>query len=270
MHAGAKGIGLVALPLVAVIIAIFGVSAMLTGRGADPDVMFVDEFNGARLNQAAWTPARGLPPDTYGSPFNPDAEDTYFEPGQVSVSDGMLRLRLEPKQVTDPLGGASYSHVSGVVHTGASFSFTYGYAEARMLIPAGSGLWPAWWMLPTPVDERWPPEIDITELADTSAASVPTFNVHYRDDAGGTDAIGPKSYSRTAMPYVGVWHDYGMLWEPGRITIYVDGQEVGRYEGRQVPSDPMYLVLGMGVQRGSHPEAADLLVDRVVVRHGRG
>lgn len=244
-------------------------AALLTGWRLSSEVMFYDDFEGTQLNLSAWTPQRGLPPHTYGSPFNPDVENTFFEPGQVSVSDGLLRLRLESRKVTDPLGGARYSHVSGVVHTGASFSFTYGYAEARILIPQGEGLWPAWWMLPMPVDEHWPPEIDITELADVSASSLPTFNVHYTDDSGAARQVDPIYYSDSAMPYVGVWHDYGLQWEPGRITVFVDGQEVGRHEGPEVPSVPMYLVLGMGAQRGTNPPDSELLVDRVLVRQSR-
>lgn len=258
------------LPIVTgLLVAVVAAVVLLTWWRSSSEMLFYDDFEGTQLNRSAWTPQRGLPPHTYGSPFNPEVEDTFFEPGQVSVSDGALRLRLESRNVTDPLGGARYSHVSGVVHTGASFSFTYGYAEARILIPQGEGLWPAWWMLPTPVDERWPPEIDITELTDVSASSLPTFNVHYIDDSGATRQVGPISYSDAAMPYVGAWHDYGLQWEPGRIAIFVDGQEVGSHEGPEVPSGPMYLVLGMGAERGTSPPASELLVDRVLVRQRR-
>ena len=77
----------------------------------------------------------------------------------------MLTLRARPERAIG-WNGQTYGYTSGLVSTGGSdysdparepgFVFTYGYAEARIQVPAGHGLVPAFWLAPT--DHSWPPE----------------------------------------------------------------------------------------------------------------
>lgn len=233
-------------------------------------LLFADDFDGNALDASKWTDRRGSEPYTYGSPFNPRLEDTYFEARQVRVADGILTLQAEPRAVRDDLGGARYSFVSGVVHTGDHFSFTYGYAEARIRVPDDAGYWPAFWMLPTPVDRDWPPEIDIAEFSTVVGSSRrPTFNVHWRDGRGDHQESGSAPYGTPGANYRGSWHTYALSWQPGRLQVFLDGEPGPIFEGDQVPDRPMYLILGMGVVRGKNPPPAAMEVDYVRVwSHG--
>src|SRR4051812_28466708 len=79
-----------------------------------------------------------------------------------SVQNGVLNITAKP---TDP-ALLPYVHnqpyTSGFIDTYHEFSQTYGYFEMRAQLPAGKGLWPAFWMLPE--DNSWPPELDIMEM----------------------------------------------------------------------------------------------------------
>jgi beta-glucanase (GH16 family) len=110
------------------------------------------------------------------------------------------------------------------------FQFTYGYAEARIYVPAAGtqiANWPAWWM----DGQNWPTdgEIDVLE----GLAGTAQWHFHNPSGAPGGDA-GPG--------YTG-WHVFAMLWQPGSVTYYYDGVQVGRLTSG-ITASPMYLVLG--------------------------
>ncbi len=79
-----------------------------------------------------------------------------------SVTDGILSIKAAPssQQVLSAVGSWA-KYTSGMITTQFSFSQTYGYFEMRAELPAGDGLWPAFWLLP--VSQAWPPEIDALE-----------------------------------------------------------------------------------------------------------
>jgi beta-glucanase (GH16 family) len=138
-------------------------------------------------------------------------------------------------------------YVSGLITTEGTFSQQYGYFEMRADIPAGKGLWPAFWMLKQNPHE-WPPEIDIMEAIghETDRYYV---NTHSNSPGHGTVIQVPS------QPFSG-FHTYGVKWEPDKITWYFDGVEVG---SRATPSDmhtPMYLLANLAVG-GNWPGSPD-------------
>ena len=82
-----------------------------------------------------------------------------LHPNQVTAGNGELDLTMIAR--TETCGGVTRSLASGIVNSDSTFRFTYGYAEARIWMPAGSALWPAWWT----DGQNWPSdgEIDVVE-----------------------------------------------------------------------------------------------------------
>jgi Ca2+-binding RTX toxin-like protein len=151
----------------------------------------------------------------------------------------------EAYNVTSLTQGQPY--VSGLITTEGTFSQQYGYFEMRADIPAGRGLWPAFWMLKQNPHE-WPPEIDIMEAIghETDRYYV---NTHSNSPGHGSGIQVPST------PFEG-FHTYGVKWEPDKITWYFDGVEVG---SRATPSDmhtPMYLLANLAVG-GNWPGSPD-------------
>ena len=187
--------------------------------------VFDDEFEGTKLDRR-WMSA--LP---WGN-TNP-GESQFYTPNNLAVGGGVLTLTARRQN----MNGLPYT--SGAINSSKSFAFTYGYVEARVQVPAGQGLWPAFWLattVPTLNDE-----IDIMEIL----GSDPTTEyavVHY-----GTRADRHKS----AVPYVGPdssagFHTFAIDWEPNALVWYIDGVE-RRLVTTNIPSHPMCIVTSLTV-----------------------
>ena len=102
-------------------------------------------------------------------------------------------------------------------------SFTYGLVEARIRIPAGQGIWPAFWMLGQDIDEvGWPRcgEIDVMESFGRDPAVV-HGTVHGPGYAG---SEGVTASHDAGASLAADFHVYSVLWERGRIRWYLDDQ----------------------------------------------
>jgi beta-glucanase (GH16 family) len=153
-------------------------------------------------------------------------------------------------------------YTSARLLTQNKFSQEYGLFEARIQIPEGQGLWPAFWMLGANIaTSPWPAcgEIDIME----NIGSEPTLN-HGSLHAPGFPGAGlTGAYTLPSGNLGDAFHTYAVQWEPTAIRFYVDDQ---LYE-TQTPSDApaggtwefdhaFFLLLNVAVG-GSYPGAPD-------------
>jgi Ca2+-binding RTX toxin-like protein len=210
---------------------------------------FDDEFNS--LNSSHWGTNWLGAAGAITKPIN-SAEQAAYDPAQVSVSGGYLHLGTDHKTVT--VGGQTYDMVGGMVQSDGHFEQTYGYYEARIFLPGTSGdinNWPAFWL----DGQSWPAdgELDIMEGLSGQAG------YHFHSPSGGPGATVSGDYTG--------WHTYGALWEPGSVTYYYDGVEVGKIT-TGITSSPMYMILNNGVSDsigGPTHVPSDMLVDYVHV-----
>ena len=125
-----------------------------------------------------------------------------------------------------------------------TYSAQYGYFEMRAQLPAGTGLWPAFWLLP--IDGSFP-EIDIMEqigqnpdiLHTTAHSSATGSHVQY------------NKATQVANTSTG-FHTYGLDWGPDKIKWYFDGQLVFETATPGDMHQPMYMIanLAVALQRG--------------------
>lgn len=230
-----------------------GHSSLLTDEWR---LVFVEQFSGGVLNRDRWTTCYWWGVD--GCNIGTNGELEWYQPGNVSVADGVLVLRGEQDAVVAD-DGRRFAYTSGMVSTGRStsdleqvprFSFTYGRAEIRARVPAGRGLWPAFWLLPVSHESR--PEIDVLEILghDTS-----TLRMHYHYSVEGER----RSLGSNLATYdlSGGWHTYAIEWTPDALVWYLDDVERWRIdESEIVPHEPMYLILNLAIG-GDWPGAPD-------------
>lgn len=134
-------------------------------------------------------------------------------PSAYVGTDGYLHIVAQ-----QPSSGV---YTSARLKTEGLFSFTYGRIEARMQIPEGQGLWPAFWLLGNNIATvSWPAcgEQDIMEhinapLPDWVAGSIHGTSLNMTEQFPGTTG---GSFAASD------WHTYGMIWTKGSISYYVD------------------------------------------------
>ncbi|MGB8168923.1 MAG: glycoside hydrolase family 16 protein [Chthoniobacteraceae bacterium] len=190
-----------------------------------------DEFDKPALDGAKWNTS--FAPKVH--PIGCNNEKQVYAPENVMVRSGQLVLRAERK----PREGLPFT--SGMISSHDKFSQRYGWFEARIHVPRGPGLWPAFWLLPD--DRSWPPEIDIMEHKGRFPDRV-WMTLHlpqpgtWRSKSSGGEWAGPD--------FTASIHTFAVEWEPGSIRWYIDGIE-RQHVGQTTPDVPMYVILNLAV-----------------------
>ena len=190
---------------------------------------FDSEFSGTTLNTTKWSTG------WFGSGITNGVNSlnqACMDPAQVSVSGGALNLTAITK--TETCAGVTQPYASGMVTTNGLFDFTYGYMEARVWLPGTGGVadWPAFWT----IGPTWPAsgEIDVME----GMGGLVSAHLH-----NGNSSTGPLTMGGT---FTGGWHTFACDWEPGSLTFYYDGTNIGSFTSG-VPSVQQYLILDLAL-----------------------
>jgi beta-glucanase (GH16 family) len=230
---------------------------MPSGQSDTWNLIFNEEFDGTSINTSKWTTCYWW--DDYGCTNVGNNELQWYLSDDVLVNNGTLMLRAQERTVTAK-NGKTYGYTSGMITTGrhnwqqsspTRFVFQYGYAEIRAKVPAGKGLWPAFWMLPEDHDSL--PEIDVMEVLGHEPNTV-HMNFHYQKEDGSYD----KEDAFWSGPNLSTgWHTFAVDWQPNAIIWYIDGTERWRYtDAANIPAEPMYLLVNLAVG-GDWPGAPD-------------
>ncbi len=140
----------------------------------------------------------------------------------------------------------AYPYTSGMIHTAGVFQQRYGYFEATMKLPAGRGLWPAFWLR---AKDRWPPEIDIVEMLGHEPNRI--YTTEHWEEGGGHQTSHIEAWTDTAA-----FHRYGILWTPEALQLFIDGEPAGGGKMANKVHDEMFMILNLAVG-GSWPGSPD-------------
>jgi hypothetical protein len=195
---------------------------------------FSDEFDGKELDAAKWNTCYPWV-ENGGCTNSGNHELEWYQPDEVFVENGMLRLRAQDRSIKE-----GFPYTSGMVTTYHKFSFQYGYVEARFKVPAGQGIWPALWLLPE--DDHWPPEIDIHEVLGHQPSTIYT-TLHYTTDGKNHFSSGS---SWKGLDFSAGYHTIGLLWEPHLLAWLIDGVERFAVTDN-IPQEPFYLLANLAV-----------------------
>jgi beta-glucanase (GH16 family) len=257
---------LILLTGVLVVIVVLGgvlvVSAMQDAQPVGkPDygrLIFNEDFNGNSLNTDWWSTCYWWEDDGCTNAGNNELE--WYLPENVIVSDGTVKLRAYEERVRT-VSGERFFYSSGMISTGMDededeaepkFAFEYGYVEMRAKIPAGQGLWPAFWLLPDDFTSK--PEIDIMEILGHEPDLIHMV-LHYLDE----DEVEGRAKDewRADENFSDDFHVFAVDWQPDMVIWYVDGVERARtavLDGTD--SKPMYIIANLAVG-GDWPGSPD-------------
>jgi beta-glucanase (GH16 family) len=192
-------------------------------------------------------------PDVGGTGWG-NRELQYYTGGQNTYVDGqghlVIEARAESGGYTCWYGPCRYT--SGKLVTrqsrNATFEQTYGKFEARIKVPGGPGLWPAFWLLGANIDVVGHPmsgEIDVVETVGGNIREVEQ-HAHGPYLEFGSEFTLPEGQSVTD------WHTYAVQWSSDAIEWQVDGETTrtltrGDAGSSWVFDHPFYILLNLAV-----------------------
>ncbi len=215
---------------------------------------FNDEFNGTALNRSKWFTRyiyAGGTQDTLN-----DEKQRYRDNGNHVVANGVLSL-VARKVSSTAANGMNYE--SGMIRS--DWTSRYGYYEARVKMPGGVGVAPAFW-LNSDVSAAgrlgWPPEIDIFEFVHNGVED--RLNMLHFDvvKQASTVLYAHPAYSTNVRSYFAPfnfnegWHTIGAQWDPTAVTLFVDGVRIctRTYQWNYddgTPAGPAHILLNFAV-----------------------
>jgi beta-glucanase (GH16 family) len=224
-------------------------------------LVWSDEFNqpdGSPVDPSKWTF------DTGGNGFgNNELEYYTSRPENVSIEAGNLVIRAKKEDYTGA-DGVTRQYTSGRLKTQGKFSQKYGRFEARIKIPYGQGLWPAFWMLGDNIDRvSWPNcgEIDIMENIGKEPATV-HGSIH-GPGYSGSDGPEARFALSSGQAVANDFHVFAVEWEPRAIRFYIDDDLYVTRTPASIPhgrkwvyNRPFFLLLNVAVG-GDWPGSPD-------------
>ena len=187
--------------------------------GENLTLVWSDEFDGTALDPEVWFFATGDGTEA-GLPGGwGNNELQYYLPDSAQLEGGVLKITAR----RESFGGLNYT--SARINTQDRFAFRYGRIEASIKLPAGQGVWPAFWMLSqdSPYG-TWAAtgEIDVMEAVNLGGTGGNEIfgTIHY-----GAPFPGNVFTSVTYTPSESVtdsFHTYAIEWDATEIRWYFD------------------------------------------------
>lgn len=224
-------------------------------------LVWSDEFNGPD----------GSPPDpakwhmvSQGSGFGNDELQYYTQrPMNVYQEKGNLVITARKEKYVSP-DGIKRAYTSARLETKGLFEQQYGRVEARIKLPGGQGIWPAFWMMGSSYkDVDWPAcgEIDIMEKVGFEPSTV--HGTLHAEGFSGPNSISGQYTLPDHARFSDDFHRFAIEWELGEIRFYVDDVLYETQNEHTIPAKgrwgfdhPFFVLLNVAVG-GQWPGSPD-------------
>jgi len=193
-------------------------SETTSSSSAEPaaEYLWHDEFDGETIDTSKWTFEIGTGASGWG---NNEWEYYTDRKENAYIKDGVLHIRAQKEDYE----GQKYT--SARMLTKGKFSFKYGTVEARIALPTGKGIWPAFWMLGENFDTvGWPAcgEIDIIEAVNIENKIYGTNHwangAEYATYGNNTGDYRNQKFELDITQF----HTYKFTWDEKYIRMFVD------------------------------------------------
>ena len=221
------------------------------------NIVWSDEFNGASVNVNNWTNETGNGSGGWG---NNELEYYTGRTNNMYVSNGYLHI-VALQESTN-----TFDYTSARMKTQGRQSWTYGRIEARIKIPRGQGIWPAFWMLGINITSvGWPTcgEIDIMEnIGKTSDQGTTHGTIHGPGYSGGNGIGGTYTLPGGAALADG-FHIFAVEWTTNQMKWFMDTNQYFTATPASLPGGttwvftaPQFIILNVAVG-GNWPGSPD-------------
>ncbi|HLK35049.1 MAG TPA: glycoside hydrolase family 16 protein [Terriglobales bacterium] len=234
-----------------------------------------DEFNepdGSAPDPGKWAVETG------GNGWGNNELEYYTDrPRNVRVEGENLVITARREDYTGK-DGVTRHFTSARIKTQGKFSQAYGRFEARIRIPHGQGMWPAFWMLGADIDQvGWPDcgEIDIMENIGREP-----FTVHgtiHGPGYSGSEGIG-SPFRLRKQRFTDKYHVFAVEWEPNLIRFYVDQHLYATRTPAELPAGktwvynhPFFIILNLAVGGNwpGNPDPSTVFPQKMLVDYVR-
>jgi len=254
-------------------------AAMLSERAGSENprwrLTWSDEFNGA--DGSSPDPAKWKFDIGGGRWGNRELESYTSRAENVEQRGGNLVITAR-KEEYKGIDGVVRHFTSGRIKTRGLFAQAYGRFEARIQVPVGKGIWPAWWMLGEDIGTaRWPKagEVDVMECIGDPLRIYSTL--HGPGYSGGK-GISAKFAVPSGEEVNNGFHVYAVEWAPNDIRFFFDAHLIAERTPKDLPhgavwvyDHPFFLLLNVAVGGTwpGYPDKATVFPQRMLVDYVR-
>ena len=236
-------------------------------------LVWSDEFNGSTVDPDKWVF------DIGGEKWGNNELEYYTDsPKNVSVHDGNLVITARKESHKGP-DGKTWNYTSARLKTLGKFAQAYGRFESRIKIPAGQGIWPAFWMLGEDIEKvDWPNcgEIDIMENIGKEPSTV--HGTIHGPGYSGAGGIGSAYSLPNGRKFTDGFHVFAVEWEADTIRFFVDDVLYATRTRTELPTEKKWvydhpffgiLNLAVGGDWPGNPDASTVFPQRMLVDYVR-
>ena len=216
-------------------------------------LVWSDEFssaNGSAPDSTKWTYDLGG-----GGWGNQELQSYTSRPQNVQIQKGNLVITALQENYTGT-DDIARNYTSARLKSQNLFAQAYGRFEARIKIPRGQGIWPAFWMLGNDITQNgWPKcgEIDIMENIGREPGII-HGSLHGPSSVAPTSDRTSTIFLPAGQDYADDFHVYAIQWEPGVVRFYLDSNNYATFTEDQWPSGgqwvfdhPFFIILNLAV-----------------------
>ena len=250
-----------------------------TAYASNPAVwslVWSDEFdgpNGSPVDSSKWSFNIG------GNGWGNNELETYTSRTANAYRDGGMLVIKALKETLTGSDGITRNYTSARLLTKNKFSQAYGRFEARIKIPYGQGIWPAFWMLGDNIDTaHWPNcgEVDIMENIGKEPSTV--HGTFHGPGYSGGNGISAAYALANGQKFADDFHTFAVEWEPNVIRFYVDGLLYKTRTPADLPAGttwvfdhPFFIILNVAVGGGwpGNPDATTVFPQQMLVDYVR-
>src|SRR6266481_4811892 len=191
------------------------------GNPAVWSLVWSDEFegpNGSAVDSSKWSF------DIGGNGWGNNELETYTSRTANSDLEGGFLVIKALKETFKGSDNITRDYTSARLLTKNKFSQAYGRFEARIKIPYGQGIWPAFWMLGDNIGSAgWPTcgEIDIMENIGKEPSIV--HGTFHGPGYSGANGVSAAYALPSGQKFSDAFHTFAVEWEPNVVRFYVDG-----------------------------------------------